>query len=167
MALTSEGGVEVREELEMSSRELGDEEMAEALVLRHIRFGWTALLFFLSLGFVLEMMHGLKLGWYLNAGEETRRLLLTLAHAHGVLLALVNLAFASTLKLLPNFSGQGRRIGSNCLIGATIAMPMGFLMGGLVTYGGDPGLGVALVPVAAVLLFVGVAAIAHSVLRHR
>ena len=43
-----------------------------------------------------------------------------------------------------------------CLKGALILMPLGFLSGGLITFGGDPGPGIILVPVGAVLLFVGV-----------
>ena len=59
---------------------------------RNLRFGWWALLFFLSLGAVLETLQGFKIGWYLDVGNETRRLMFTLAHAHGTLLALVNIA---------------------------------------------------------------------------
>ena len=124
-----------------------------------------SLLVFLSIGIGLETMHGLKVGWYLNAGEEVRRLLLTLAHAHGVLLALVNLAFATTVQLVPGLDRSAIRIASPCLIAAAVALPMGFFLGGLVTYGGDPGLGIFLVPPAAVVLFVGVAIVARAVLR--
>src|SRR5690606_19076132 len=73
---------------------------APAVARRHLRFGWWALLGFLSLGIALEALHGLKVGWYLAASHETRRLLLTLAHAHGVLLALVNIAFGLTVAAL-------------------------------------------------------------------
>ena len=138
----------------------------DALIRRHQRFGWSALLAFLVLGALLEAMHGFKVGWYLNAGEETRRLLLTLAHAHGVLLALVNLAFAATLAQT-ELDARALRIASPCLTGAGILLPAGFLLGGLVTYGGDPGLGVFLVPPAALMLFAGVAAVAWALLRAR
>jgi len=134
---------------------------------RHLRFGWGSLLVFLSLGILLEAMHGFKVGWYLNAGEETRRLLLTLAHAHGVLLALVNLVFAATLYLVPEIEARAVRIASPCLAGAGILLPAGFLLGGLVTYGGDPGLGIFLIPPAALMLFAGVAAVAWATLRAR
>jgi hypothetical protein len=137
----------------------------EAVIRRHLRFGWIALLVFLVLGVFLEAMHGFKVGWYLDAGEETRRLLLTLAHAHGVLLALVNLAFAATLATAPGLDARPIRIASPCLVGAGILLPAGFLLGGLVTYGGDPGLGVFLIPPAALLLFAGVAAVAFAALR--
>jgi len=121
-----------------------------------MRFGWAQMLLFLSLGIVLETMHGFKVGWYLNAGEETRRLLLTLAHAHGVLLGLVNLGFAATIHSLPNLAPKLLRLCSPLLLTACIMLPTGFLLGGLVTYGGDPGLGVFLVAPGAAILALAV-----------
>jgi hypothetical protein len=133
---------------------------------RHMRFGWTQMLLFLLLGIVLEAMHGFKVGWYLNVGEETRRLLLTLAHAHGVLLGLVNLAFAATLQALPNLDPRTCRLCSPLLLTACIMLPMGFLLGGLVTYGGDPGLGVFLVAPGAAVLTLAIALITWATFRH-
>lgn len=144
-----------------------DAPAAAAMIRRHLQFGWAALLAFLLLGVFLEAMHGFKVGWYLNAGEETRRLLLTLAHAHGVLLALVNLAFAATLSLVPELDARAARIASPCLVGAGILLPAGFGLGGLVTYGGDPGLAIFLIPPAALMLFAGVAAVAWALRRAR
>jgi len=57
---------------------------------RNLIFGWWSLVVFLSLGGVLEMLHGFKIGWYVDVGNELRRLMFTLAHAHGTALALVN-----------------------------------------------------------------------------
>src|SRR4051794_6786004 len=59
----------------------------------HLRFGWWSLLLFLTLGMVLEGLHGFKVAWYLNVSTQTRRLLWTLAHAHGTALGLVHIAF--------------------------------------------------------------------------
>ena len=70
------------------------------LAVRHLRFGWWALLVFLSLGAVLEGMHGFKVGWYLDVSNETRRLLFTLGHAHGVLLAVLNVVFGLTVMVV-------------------------------------------------------------------
>ena len=70
---------------------------------RHLRFGWRSLFVFLALGFILEVLHGFKLGWYLDVGAEMRRLMFTLAHAHGTLLALVNLAAGLTLRSVKGF----------------------------------------------------------------
>lgn len=129
-----------------------------ALRRRHLRFGWWALLAYLSLGMSLEAMHAFKVDWYLSVANETRRLMLTLGHSHGTLLALVNVAFALSLaRLAP---GGSRRVASHCLLAATLLLPGGFLLGGLVVYGGDPGPGILLVPVGALLLLVGVLATA-------
>jgi hypothetical protein len=127
-----------------------------ALSRLHLRIGWWALLFFLSTGAVLEALHGFKLGFYLDVSNEVRRLTWTLAHAHGSLLAILNLVFAATLQLAPHWSGSSRLVASRCLIGALILLPMGFLLGGIFVHGGDPGLGVLLVPPGAALLFVAV-----------
>lgn len=122
----------------------------------HLCFGWWALLVFLSGGIALESIHGLKLGFYLDVGNEVRRLMWTLAHAHGTLLALVNLAFAASMNILWTSGTRGLRIGSSCLISASIALPGGFFLGGVTIYGGDPGVGILLVPVGAFCLLVSV-----------
>jgi hypothetical protein len=130
---------------------------------RHLRFGWWSLLAFLSLGIALEAMHGFKVGWFLDAGNETRRLLLTLAHAHGVLLALVNVAFGLCVSSLDAGGAAWVRRASPCLLAAALLLPVGFGLGGLVIYGGDPGLGVALVPLGALALVAGVFLTARGV----
>jgi hypothetical protein len=127
-----------------------------ALVRSHLRVGWASLLLFLSLGIGLETLHGLKLGLYLDVDNEARRLLWTLAHAHGTLLSLVHLGFALTVHLLPDWSPRPRAWASWCLTGATVLMPAGFFLGGLFLHGGDPGLGIALLPLGAVLLLAAV-----------
>jgi hypothetical protein len=53
------------------------------------------------------------------------------------------------------------------LIRAAILFPAGFFLGRVVTYGGDPGLGIWLVPVAAILLFYSVLRIALDLSRSR
>ena len=123
---------------------------------RHLSFGWWSLLFFLTLGIALEAMHGFKVGWYLNVSNQTRRLLWTLAHAHGTLLALVHVAFGLTVPHLSGWSGPARAWASASLMGASVALPAGFFLGGIVIYAGDPGLGILLVPLGALMLFVAV-----------
>lgn len=123
---------------------------------RHLRIGWWSLLTFLSLGILLETLHGLKTGWYLDVGVETRRLMWTLAHTHGTLLALVNLGFAATLTITTAWPAGSRRLASICLLLAILLMPTGFFFAGVWIYDGDPGLGVFLVPVGAVAMFVAV-----------
>jgi hypothetical protein len=125
---------------------------------RNLRFGWWSLLIFLLFGGALETLHGFKIGWYLDVGNEMRRLMFTLAHAHGTLLALVNIAAGLTARSVARF--DLRPSISSVLIWAAILLPAGFFLGGVVTYGGDPGLGVWLVPVGAILLLYSVARIA-------
>jgi len=132
---------------------------------RNLRFGWWSLVVFLSLGGVLEILHGFKIGWYVDVGNDVRRLMFTLAHAHGTALALVNIAAGLTARTVKDF--QFRPSVSSSLIWAGILLPVGFFLGGVVTYGGDPGLGIWLVPIAAILLFYGVIRIALDLSRLR
>lgn len=133
------------------------------LARRHVRFGWRSLLGFLSLGIFLEVLHGLKVGAYLNVANETRRLMWTLAHAHGTLLGLIHVAFGVTIGMF-GVEGPGwRRFASPCLRGASYLLPGGFFLGGVFIYDGDPGMGIFLVPVGALLLFVGVFLIARGI----
>jgi len=125
---------------------------------RNLRFGWWSLLVFLSLGGALETLHGFKIGWYVDVGNETRRLMFTLAHAHGTLLALINIAAGLTARKMDRF--ELRPSVSFALIWAAVLLPAGFFLGGIVIYDGDPGLGVWLVPVGAILLFYSVIRIA-------
>src|SRR5438445_4644536 len=130
---------------------------------RNLRFGWWSLLVFLSLGGALETLHGFKIDWYVDAGNDMRRLMFTLAHAHGTLLALVNIAAGLTARNVERF--ELRPSISFALIWAAILLPAGFFLGGVVTYGGDPGLGVWLVPIGAFLLFYSIARIALDLSR--
>lgn len=124
-----------------------------ACVRRHLRFGWWSLLAFLALGIALEGLHGFKVGAYLNVSNSTRRLMWTLAHAHGTMLALVQIAFGVTVRLVPEWDARQREFASACLRGAAVLVPAGFFLGGMFIHTGDPGLGILLVPVGAVLLF--------------
>ena len=130
---------------------------------RNLRFGWWSLLVFLSLGAVLETLQGFKIAWYLDVGNETRRLIFTLAHAHGTLLALVNIAAGLTARIAERFTL--RPSVSFALIWAAILLPAGFFLGGIIIYDGDPGLGVWLVPIGAALLFYSIARIALDLSR--
>lgn len=130
----------------------------------HLRFGWGALLLFTTLGLALETLHGFKVQAYLNASNETRRLMWRLAHAHGTLLSLLNIVLALTLRAYPA-AAQHALVPSRCLRLATVLMPLGFFLGGVVTYGGDPGLGVLLVPVGAAFLLIAIARLFHTATR--
>lgn len=132
------------------------DEGASLLIHRHLRFGWWSLLIFLTLGIALEALHGFKVGAYLNVSNSTRRLMWTLAHAHGTLFGLVHLAFAFTVRTAPQWPARTRGTASALLRGATVLLPGGFFLGGVVIHGGDPGLGIALVPVGAIMLLAAV-----------
>jgi hypothetical protein len=134
----------------------GAEDPLAMVVLRHLRFGWCALLLFLSLGLALEALHGFKVQAYLNVMNETRRLMWTLAHAHGTLLAVVNLAFAFSILMTPNWKPRFRHTASYSLTAASVLMPGGFFLGGMWVYAGDPGLGIVLVPIGGALLLVAI-----------
>lgn len=131
---------------------------------RHLRHGWWALFSFLTLGVVLETLHGFKIGWYLDADADIRRLMFTLAHAHGTLLALVNIALGITARCVEGFDLE--RNVSRALIWGSLVLPIGFLLGGLVIHEGDPGLGVLLVPIGAFMLLYGVGCTAKELSKH-
>jgi len=117
------------------------------LALRHQRLGWWSLALFAGLGLALETLHGLKAGLYLDVSNDTRRLLWTLAHAHGALLGMLHVLYGLTLHTTP-----GSPFTSRCLILAGLLLPAGFFLGGIDVYAGDPGLGILLVPVGGVAL---------------
>jgi len=131
-------------------------ESEDPLVERHLRLGWWGLLLFLSMGGALELLHALKVGFYLDVSNETRRMLWTLSHAHGTLLAMLHIGFATTVALRPGWSGRSRDLASRALSISLLLVPGGFFLGGLVIYQGDPGLGIFLLPIGFVFLFVGV-----------
>ncbi len=129
---------------------------------RHLVIGWWALSVFAALGLGLETLHGFKIRAYLDVSSETRRLMWTLAHAHGTLLALVNIVFSLTIRssrvpLPPNLP-----LVSWSFFGALALLPAGFLLGGVGAVGADPGLGVLLVPLGGVLLLWAGGAVARS-----
>lgn len=131
----------------------------------HLRLGWWSLLLFICLGLVLELFHGIKSAWYLDAENETRRLMWTLAHAHGTLLSLVQVAFAFTVTRNAGWSSRSRSLASKSLTTANLLIPAGFFLGGLKFYHGDPGLGILLLPAGALCLIVSVFVTAKAIGR--
>ena len=133
-------------------------------VRRHLRFGFWALALFLTLGATLEALHGFKVGFYLDVSNETRRLMWTLAHAHGALLSLINVVAGVTLRAVPELAETSQRAGlaSLMLIAATVLLPAGFFAGGITFYSGDPGIGIALVPPGAACLLIAVVQLARA-----
>ncbi len=89
----------------------------------------------------------------------------SLAHTHGTLLVIVNIAAGITARVvgadvLPSRAASTVRV-------AAILIPLGFFLGGVVIHDGDPGLGVALVPIGGFLLAYGVFSIAVEMSRSR
>jgi len=133
----------------------------------HLRFGWWALFVFALVGLGLEGLHGFKVGVYLDVSSETRRTLWTLAHAHGVVLALVNIGFGAHVHAGFLRDAGPRRLASQALIAATLLMPAGFALGGAVIHDGAPGMGIVLAPIGGALLLAGLALVAHAAARAR
>lgn len=123
----------------------------------NLRAGFWALFGFTALGLVLEALHGLKFGFYLDVDNETRRLLWRLAHAHGALLGLLNVAYALAAHAWPKLKD---RLASRALLVALLLMPLGFLLGGAFAQGGDPGLSVGLAAAGGVALLFGLGKVA-------
>jgi len=137
-----------------------------ALASRHLGLGWCFVAIYLSMGMALEAMHGFKVDWYLNVANETRRLMFTLAHSHGTLLGILHIAFASSLSIAGRADAAWAKRAGACLTGAAVLLPGGFLLGGVVVYDGDPGRGVLLVPVGAILLLIAVIVTAINVRKN-
>lgn len=125
----------------------------------HLLFGWAALFGFAAIGLALEALHGFKVGAYLDVGNETRRLMWRLGHAHGVLLGLTNIALGVTMAAF-DADGRALRLGGRGLAMASVLMPLGFLGAGVDAHGGDPGAAIALVPLAGGVLLVSLGALA-------
>ena len=146
-----------------------DQSLAARSVQRHIRFGWWSLLTFVALGILLESLLAYKVTWYLGEDyENIRRLMWRLAHAHGTLLSLVHLLFAMTVHLVPATVDQrGTKFASPCFMAASFLLPGGFFLGGIFTYeqNADPGIGVFLVPVGALLMVAAVSLTAVGVTK--
>jgi hypothetical protein len=123
----------------------------------NLRAGLWALFAFASVGLVLEGLHAFKLGLYLDVGNETRRLLWRLAHAHGALLGLLNVCFALAARQFPRLD---ERLVARCLLLALLLMPAGFGLGGAFARGGDPGASVGLAAAGGLALLIGLGRLA-------
>ncbi|HEX5657948.1 MAG TPA: hypothetical protein VFX59_12170 [Polyangiales bacterium] len=106
------------------------------------RYGLSLLFASACLGFTLEAAHALKLTAYLDV--PLRRELLTWAHAHGVGLALVLLAYGA--------SGIAEVRNVKQLAIGSLGMVIGFALASLDLHESDPGVAIALVPVGALLV---------------
>ena len=66
---------------------------------------------------------------------------------------------------MPDWKPSRRETASACLVGATILMPIGFFLGGVTIYAGDPGVGSLLVPPGGLLLLFALLLTALAVRR--
>ncbi len=106
------------------------------------RYGFALLFASACLGFALEAAHALKLSAYLDV--PLRRELLTWAHAHGVGLALVLLAYGA--------SGIAEARNVKLLAIGALAMVLGFALGSIDLHESDPGVAIGLVPLGALVV---------------
>jgi hypothetical protein len=134
--------------------------MLRRIAERHTRVGWLAIVIFTGMGIVLDALHGFKVPWYLSVATQARRHMWTLCHSHGTLLGVLNLLFAQ-LCSSPS-TDRVPRLASRALVAATLLMPSGFFLGGMVVHGGDPGVGAVLVPIGGGLTWIAVALAAHA-----
>lgn len=138
----------------------------DALARRHLRAGFVALLAFVLLGSLLETLHAFKVPLYLDVGNDTRRLMWRLAHAHGAMLSVVNILYALTLERFAELaSARSMQLASRGLLTSLVLLPFGFFAGGVVVHGGDPGLPIVLVPIGALALVAALGSIALTLLR--
>ncbi len=115
----------------------------------HERVGYWGLFASVAFGMTLEAVLAFKVGGVVDAGMETRRLLLRLAHAHGGFLSLANLVFAVSMN---EGNDERFRRASMLLFVGSVLVPLGFLLGGLFLHGNDPGAGIVFAPIGGVAL---------------
>lgn len=123
----------------------------------HLRLSIALLAVFLATGLWLEAMFGLRAQGVMN--DPVRREFLRLGHAHGGLLALVNLAMAWGMARLCTPEVWAGRIRIAGLVGAGL-VGVGFMVGGLTHGPTDPGPAVLAVPAGAMMLLVSLVAVA-------
>ena len=112
-----------------------------------IRQGWISLALWIAFGIFIEGLSAFRSPLYLD--DAVRRDMFRLAHAHGTLLNIVLLTAALCARLgLIRLS----RLSSRGLCAAVVLLPAGFFFSGLWHFKDEPGLGILLVPIGAVLL---------------
>jgi len=124
--------------------------MSDPAFAKTLRTGWLLLAISLPAGVVLEALHGFKVQAYL--GNETRRELWRLAHAHGTLLGILCLVFVALGQ--DHVAEDARASIARLVRWGAVLMPVGFFAGGILNSEGDPSLGIVLSPVGATMLIV-------------
>ena len=131
---------------------------------RHLRYGWSALVVSLGFGVTLEALLGFKAVPYLL--DPLREDLWRLAHFHGSMLALVNLVYASWADR-DMLGPATRRMASRALLAGSVLLPLGFFLGGVAHFEGDPGVGIFLAPPGAILVLIAAVIQARAAWRGR
>ncbi len=126
----------------------------------HLRASLWCLAGFLAVGMGLEAALGLRVSGFVQ--DELQRDFLRLGHAHGGLLALVNVGLGWALERLATPRGWAGRIRLASWSGALL-VGLGFMGGGLWHGPTDPGPLVLFVPAGALLLLTSL--IATAMLR--
>ena len=122
-----------------------------------VRQAWISLAAWIVFGLLVEGLIGFRSPALLD--DPVRRDMFRLAHAHGTLLNLVLIAAAICARLDLIHLGRLTSLG---LRAAVVLLPVGFLLGGLWHFKDDPGLGILLVPIGAVLLLTTAFQIGYS-----
>jgi hypothetical protein len=127
--------------------------------------GLAGLLAWLVGGMALEALHALKLSAYLE--DPVRRLMWTLAHAHGTLLSIAAIVLGAVALPRSGASARDQRRSDRLFAAGSVLLPLGFFLGGLRHPEGDPGLGILLVPVGALACAAGLAIPLIALARRR
>ncbi len=120
---------------------------------------WIGITVWMSFGLLNEGLIGFRIPAYV--ADDVRRELFRLAHAHGTLLSLMLLGAAFSVSRLTDAPVLGiwaLRIGA-------VVLPLGFLLGGIWHFKSEPGLGVWLVPPAALIVIFGAITMALAFLE--
>ena len=120
---------------------------------QNLRAGWWTLLVFVCLGVLLEVGLAFRGHFYMDVSQQTRRLMWRLSHAHGTLLALLNILYGL---LATHTLSANQHFGSRALLAASWLIPSGFFLAGLFAYHSTPGLATLLIPPGAALLMISV-----------
>jgi hypothetical protein len=123
----------------------------------HLRLALVLVALVLSSGLVLESLVGLRTRAWMD--DALLRELVRLAHAHGGLLGLVNVALAFAMGWLKTPELWARRVRVAALLGAVLVVA-GFFGGGVWHGVSDPGPMVLFVPAGALLVIASVVAVA-------
>jgi hypothetical protein len=138
-------------------------ENSKSVALHGLLFqAWLSIAVWMSFGLLLEGMIGYRIPAYLN--DEIRRELFRLAHTHGallnVILLLAGLGINAGLVAPSKIALLILRVG-------VIAMPLGFLLGGVWHTESEPGLGVWLAPLGGLMVILGAVDLAFSAFKKK